>query len=122
LDKRKINMKISTHLIVCIAMLTFQSNLKAQTIVEHGISKLYHLEGSVKLVYSKDTKGNRLPDFSYVGYHSGEKAIPHVPVKITLEPSQGDDTKRIQDALDKLGTLPLDKSGFRGALLLQRGV
>ena len=49
---------------------------------------------SGKLVYSKDPKGNCLPDFSHVGYHSGEKAIPHVPVKITLEPDQGDDTSR----------------------------
>ncbi len=115
-------MKISTQLIVCIAMITCQSNLKAQTIVEHGISKQYHLEGSGKLVYTEDTKENHLLDFSYVGYHSGERAIPHVTVKITLEPSQGDDTKRIQDALDKLGTLPLDKSGLRGALLLKCGV
>lgn len=115
-------MKISTHLIICIALLAFQGNLKAQTIVERGISKLYRLDPSGKLVYLKDTKGNRLPDFSYVGYHSGERAIPHVPVEITLEPSQGDDTKRIQAALDKLGTLPLDKAGFRGALLLKSGV
>ena len=70
----------------------------------------------------KDPKGNRLPDFSHVGYHSGERAIPHVPVKITLESSQGDDTQRIQDALDKLSTFPPDKVGFRGALLLKRGV
>ena len=114
-------MKIS-HLIVCIALLALQSNLIAQTIVERGTSKLYYLDPSGKLVYSKDTMGNRLPDFSYVGYHSGERAIPHVPVRITLEPSQGEDTKRIQDALDKLGNLPLDKAGFRGALLLKRGV
>lgn len=114
--------KISAHLIVCIALLVFQGNLKAQTIVERGTSKLYRLDPSGKLVYSKDTKGNRLPDFSHVGYHSGERAIPHVPVKITLEPSQGDDTRRIQDALDKLGALPLGQSGHRGALLLKRGV
>jgi len=103
-------------------MFTCQSNLKAQTIVEQGTSKQYHLDGSGKLVYAEDTKGNHLPDFSYAGYHSGERAIPYVAVKITLEPGQGDDTKRIQDALDKLGNLPLDKSGFRGALLLKRGV
>jgi len=114
--------KISAHLIVCIALLVFQGNLKAQTIVERGTSKLYRLDPSGKLVYSKDTRGNRLPDFSHVGYHSGERAIPHVPVKITLEPSQGDDTRRIQDALDKLGALPLGQSGHRGALLLKRGV
>jgi hypothetical protein len=87
-----------------------------------GTSEWYHLDSSGKLVYSKDPMGNCLPDFSHVGYHSGERAIPHVPVKMTLEPSQGDDTKRIQDTLDTLGTLPLDKAGFRGALLLKRGV
>jgi len=121
LDKRKITIKIS-HLIVCIALLAFQGNLKAQTIIERGTSNLYHHDASGKLVYSKDNRGNSLPDFSYVGYHSGEKAIPGVPVKITLEPSEGDDTKRIQDALDKLGTFPPDKAGFRGVLLLKRGI
>ncbi len=87
-----------------------------------GTSEWYHLDSLGKLVYSKDPMGNCLPDFSHVGYHSGERAIPHVPVKMALEPSQGDDTKRIQDALDTLGTLPLDKAGFRGGLLLKRGV
>ena len=85
-------------------------------------SKLYSLGPSGKLVYSEDSKGNHLPDFSHVGYHSVEKAIPHIPVKTTLESSQGDDTQRIQNALDELGDFPLDKDGFRGALLLRRGV
>jgi hypothetical protein len=115
-------MKISAHLIACIALLAAQGNLKAQTIVERGTSELCRLDPSGKLVYSKDTKGNRLPDFSHVGYHSGERAIPRVPVKMSLEPAWGDDTQRIQDALDQLGTFPLDEAGFRGALLLKRGV
>ncbi len=93
-----------------------------KTSTHRGTSNLYHLDPSGKLVYLKDPKGNRLPDFSHVGYHSGERAIPHVPVKITLESSQGDDIQRIQDALDKLSTFPPDKVGFRGALLLKRGV
>ena len=93
-----------------------------KTSTHRGTSNLYHLDPSGKLVYLKDPKGNRLPDFSHVGYHSGERAIPHVPVKITLESSQGDDTQRIQDALGKLSTFPHDKVGFRGALLLKRGV
>ena len=115
-------MKISTQHILVILLLALHGNLKAQTIVEQGKSKLYCPDPSGKLVYSKDKKGNRLPDFSHVGYHSGEKAIPHVPVKIILEPSQGDDTKSIQDALDKLGYLLPDKTGLRGAVLLKRGV
>jgi hypothetical protein len=115
-------LNISTGLIVFTALLGFSCELKAQTIVERGASKTCRLDPSDKLIYSIDSKGNRLLDFSYVGYHSGEKAIPDVPVKISLEPSRGDGTKHIQDALDKLGTLPLDEDGYRGALLLKRGV
>jgi hypothetical protein len=120
--RERITLKVLTHPIVCIALLAFQGNLKAETVVERETSKTYRIDPSGKLVYSKDTKGNRLPDFSHVGYHSGQNAIPHVAVKMTLEPGQGDNTKRIHDALDKLGTLPVDKAGLRGALLLKRGL
>lgn len=99
-----------------------QGSLMAQVIVEKGTSQTVSLGESGKLIYSKDARGNRLPDFSHVGYHSGEKAIPDVPARITLEPGEGDDTGRIQDALDELGKLPIDKDGLRGALLLKRGV
>jgi len=115
-------MKISMSLIACIVLPLLQSDLRAQTIVEKGKTKMFSLGPDGKLVYSKDAKGNRVPDFSYVGYHSGEKAIPNVPVKITLEAAEGDETRRIQEALDKLGALPVDKGGFRGALLLKRGI
>ena len=100
----------------------FQPNLSAQTIVENGTGTVFRLGTDEKLDYSKDANGNRLPDFSFVGYHSGEKAIPNVPIKITIEPVEGDNTQHIQDALDRLGKLPIGKDGFRGALLLKRGV
>jgi hypothetical protein len=90
--------------------------------VENGTSNWFQLDQTGKGIYPLDKKGNRLPDFSHVGYHSGERAIPRVPVKITLEPDQGDDTRRIQDALDKLGLFPSDQDGLRGALILKRGV
>jgi hypothetical protein len=49
-------------------------------------------------------------------------AIPDVPVALALKPSGGgDDTRRIQDAVDRLGAMPLGADGFRGALLLRRG-
>jgi hypothetical protein len=109
-------------MLAAILLLSIVVTVQAQAIVEYGTSNICSLDSSGKLTYSKDSKGNRLPDFSHVGYHSGERAIPHVPVKIILEPSQGDDTRRIQKSLDKLGALPTDKAGFRGALLLKRGV
>lgn len=113
---------ITSRLLFVVILLACTSGLKAQVIVEQGKSKLFYLGGSGKLIYTTDAKGGRLPDFSHVGYHSGEAAIPHVPVKITLKPSPGDDTQRIQEALNQLGTLPLGKMGYRGALLLKRGV
>ena len=121
MNRRREALNISTGLIVFTALLAFSCESEAQTIVERGASKTCRLDSSGKLVYSRDAKGNRLPDFSHVGYHSGEKAISDVPVRITLESSKGDDTRFIQGALDKLGAFPTDKTGLRGALLLKRG-
>jgi hypothetical protein len=75
-----------------------------------------------RMVYLTDYKGNRIPDFSHVGYMNGEVDIPIVPVKKVLEPQEGDDTKRIQLAIDELAALPLDQNGFRGAVLLKKGI
>ncbi len=76
-------------------------------------------DGSLK--YRGDAEGNRIPDFSMVGYGTGNCPLPEVPVKATLDPAEGDQTKRIQDALDALAKMPLAADGFRGALLLKRG-
>lgn len=60
-------------------------------------------------------------DFSHAGYMGGGVALPTVAVQKTIEPSGGDDTARIQAALDEVAALPL-KDGFRGAVLLAPGV
>jgi hypothetical protein len=77
-----------------------------------------------KLVYAADEQGNTIPDFSQCGYQGGGVALPDVPVKLVLEPANGaeDDTARIQAALNELSDLPLDSTGFRGTLLLKKGV
>ena len=77
-----------------------------------------------------DASGNRIPDFSRVGYREGHVRIPFVPVEIVLEPSNGtcvDDTARIQAAIDTVGRLPLrpvgnDGAQIRGTVLLRAGV
>lgn len=74
------------------------------------------------LIYGSDEKGNRIPDFSSAGYEGGGVPIPSVPVAATLDPvSSGDDTPRIQLAIDDLARRPLAQNGFRGALLLRAG-
>ena len=74
-----------------------------------------------KLVYVPDEQGNTIPDFSYAGYGGGGLPIPTVPVKETVWPVVGDNTANIQAAIDKVSALPLDKFGFRGAVLIKMG-
>lgn len=63
-----------------------------------------------------------VPDFSHAGYMGGGIQIPtDVPTRITVIPEGGDDTQRIQDAIDEVAALPLDEQGFRGAVLLKKG-
>jgi hypothetical protein len=79
-------------------------------------------EGKGHLVYSPDEQGNRIPDFSYCGYKASDVAIPNVPVKIVVPVATGDATLRIQSAIDYVASLPKDADGFRGAVLLQKGI
>ncbi len=73
------------------------------------------------LSYTPDAKGNTIPDFSKVGYASGDKNIPDIPVVLTIGPVSGDNLKNIQDAVNKVAALPLQSDGFRGTLLLRKG-
>ncbi len=74
-----------------------------------------------KFQYTPDGQGNRIPDFSYAGYKSANETIPDVAVKVTVPHKSGDATNRIQSAIDYVASLPLDKKGFRGAVLLEKG-
>ncbi len=72
-------------------------------------------------VYEADERGNTVPDFSNCGYRGGGVALPDVPAQVALEPAEGDDTERIQAAIDQVGEMPLNDEGFRGAVLLRAG-
>jgi hypothetical protein len=74
-----------------------------------------------KLTYPADAEQNRIPDFSYAGYRYGQAALPVVPKVMELGPMPGDNTARIQQALDAVGARPLDGQGLRGALELAPG-
>src|ERR1700754_531035 len=74
------------------------------------------------LVYAPDEKGDRIPDFSYSGYKGGDSSLPNVTVRVIVPSRTGDATFSIQRALDYVGSLPMDASGFRGAVLLEKGV
>ena len=74
-----------------------------------------------RLVYKTDGRGNRIPDFSNVGYRGGGVTLPDVPVKSTVEPVAGDAGAQIQAAIDEVSSLTPDANGFRGAVLLKKG-
>jgi len=74
-----------------------------------------------KLVYVADSLGNKIPDFSNAGYKGGGVTIPYVPVKTTVWPVPRDNADTIQAAIDRVSAMPLDASGFRGAVLLKMG-
>jgi hypothetical protein len=74
-----------------------------------------------KLAYQAEARGDRIPDFSYCGFANGDRPIPIVPIRVVVSPLAGDNTSRIQQALDYVASLSLDTNGFRGAVLLLKG-
>ena len=75
-----------------------------------------------QLVYQPTAVGDRVIDFSNVGYRDGLAAIPDVPAKVVVRPGKGDDFDRIQSAIERVSAMPLDSAtGFRGAVQLARG-
>ncbi|MGI2297038.1 discoidin domain-containing protein [Paenibacillus sp. GXUN7292] len=90
--------------------------------VPAGQSKIAYLNSADKLEYVPDFKGNQIIDFSNVGYKGlGGTALPDVQAKVVVEPGPGDDTARIQAAIDQVSAMPLDANGFRGAVVLKVG-
>jgi hypothetical protein len=75
-----------------------------------------------KISYNVDDQNNRVLDFSYCGYRSSEKDIPEVPNKIVVSSQEGDCSSVIQRAINYVSSLAPDKNGFRGAVLLSKGV
>lgn len=74
-----------------------------------------------KLVYRTTPAGDRIMDFSSAGYLGGGVALPTVPVRRTVQPSEGpDDTAAIQAAIDAVSAMS-PEDGFRGAVLLAPG-
>jgi len=74
-----------------------------------------------RLLYTADSQGNTIPDFSHAGYMGGGQAIPYVGAKDTLWPVAGDNSPHIQAAIDRISKRAPDSDGFRGAVLLKHG-
>ena len=105
-----------------LALLVFASSASLWA-AEPNYPTLVRTGADGRLVYrAYNETGDTVLDFSHCGYGGGGVALPNAPVKIRVQPkANGDDTARVQAALDELARLPLGPDGLRGAVLLTRG-
>lgn len=86
-------------------------------------SKFVKLRADGSLDYIPDSQGNIIPDFSRVGYFAGDKEIPDVEIVKTVEPvAEGSSQEVIQNAINELSEKAPGPNGWRGAILLKKGV
>jgi len=104
-----------------IKQFLFLASLLVMSISFAQTSSLVSLDSTGKLSYTKDAKGNQIPDFSGVGYKNGEVAIPTVAVVKTVYPVAGDNLTNIQNAINQVAAMPIGSDGFRGAILFKAG-
>lgn len=94
----------------------------AVTVSAQDAARRYVFPGADgKLVYDRDSRGNRIPDFSHAGYGGGGVALPDVPVRVVVSARPGDQWERIQAAIDFVSSLKPDANAYRGAVLLREG-
>lgn len=74
------------------------------------------------LAYQTDDRGNRVLDYSTCGYRNSNIDIPNVENVVFVSYKQGDNSERIQRALDYVSSLKPDAHGYKGAVLLDKGV
>jgi hypothetical protein len=104
-----------------ILLLTYICPSHAQ---ENVYSRLVFPGEDGRLTYRPYTgEGDIIPDFSWCGYMGGGAAIPDVGVVATVDClCEGNDSPRIQAVIDSVSALRPDGDGFRGAILLKKGV
>ena len=100
--------------VLFVTLLSLVLNASAQT------SQWVSVGPDGKLQYKTLPNGDHIMDFSWAGYMGGGVALPIVPVKVTVNPSGGDDTTAIQNAINSVSGMPLS-GGFRGTVLLAPG-
>ena len=108
-------MNKSTICFLLILIVLLQGITYAQT------SSLVSMGSNGNLIYTPDSRGNVVPDFSAVGYMNSEAPIPTVGVVLTVNPVVGDNLANVQNAINQVAAMPLDANGFRGAILFAAG-
>ncbi len=82
---------------------------------------------SSRLIYTLDDTGDRIEDFSTVGYKGGLVPLPTyssvvTPERIvTVTPTAGDNLSNLQAAINKVAAMSVNTNGFRGVVQLAPG-
>lgn len=79
------------------------------------------------LTYTLDARGDRIMDFSGVGYKGGTVPLPNYQSVVSgnrivqVSPVAGDNRASIQTAINTVQNMPLNEHGFRGVVQLAAG-
>lgn len=98
-----------------ILIVLLQGLINAQT------SSLVSMGSNGNLIYTPDSRGNVIPDFSGVGFMNGEAPTPTIGVVLTVNPVAGDNFTNVQNAINQVSAMPVDASGYRGTILFTAG-
>ena len=63
-------------------------------------SSLVYPGAAGRMLYDSRAQGDRIPDFSAVGYRYGVQPLPNVAQAMFVQPQAGDNTAHIQAAID----------------------
>ena len=108
-------MKKSRIYFLLILIVLLQGITNAQT------SSLVSMGTNGNLIYTPDSRGNVIPDFSGVGFMNGEIPIFPIGVVLTVNPVAGDNLANVQNAINQVAAMPIDASGYRGTILFTAG-
>ncbi|NEW05786.1 discoidin domain-containing protein [Paenibacillus sp. SYP-B3998] len=116
---------------ICIALVSKDTSIFYDafffTVVDpktsrEGQSTIVFLGETGKLEYVPDYKGNRVLDFSNSGYGGGGVKLPDIEPVVVIKPLAGDNTQLIQEGIDRISAMPRSAEGFRGAVILKKGI
>ncbi len=108
-------MKKSRIYFLLILIVLLQGITNAQT------SSLVSMGTNGNLIYTPDSRGNVIPDFSGVGFMNGDIPIFPIGVVLTVNPVAGDNLANVQNAINQVAAMPIDASGYRGTILFTAG-
>lgn len=108
-----------TLLILGLLVLHITYGQEASELIYMDQGKLIYVPFAMK---GRSNVVNTIPDFSYAGYKGGGVSLPtDLPVRAIVNPEAGDDSPRIQAAIDLVSAMELDDDGFRGVVLVKAG-